>query len=70
MKKLSLIIPCYNEEKTLQTIVEKASALGNSILLELIIVDDCSKDNSFQVAQQLLRQYPDIVRVVRHERNM
>ena len=52
--KLSLIIPCYNEEKTLRQIVERVLQLRKDWLsLELLIVDDCSKDSSLQVAQQL-----------------
>ena len=52
--KLSLIIPCYNEEKTLRAIVERVLELRKDWLeLELVIVDDCSKDASWNVAQDL-----------------
>ncbi len=60
-KKLSLIIPCYNEEKTLRTCVNSViAALHEFIQLEIIIVDDCSKDTSLAIAQALQTQYPYI----------
>lgn len=58
MKKLSLIMPCYNEEKSLPAIVNRVSILKNRLLkqhidLELVIVDDASSDNSLSVIQHL-----------------
>ena len=68
-EKLSLVIPCYNEEKTLRSIVEQVLLLRNrSVDLELVIVDDCSRDNSLEVARQLGNEYPGI-KVVHHEKN-
>jgi dolichol-phosphate mannosyltransferase len=40
----------------------------DDLKLELVIVDDCSQDNSFMVAQELARRHPEI-RVVRQEKN-
>ncbi|HNZ67518.1 MAG TPA: glycosyltransferase, partial [Planctomycetota bacterium] len=59
MTTLSLVIPCYNEENTLRNIVERVLKLqSDDLQLEIIIVDDCSKDNSFQEAQKLQQEYP------------
>jgi glycosyltransferase involved in cell wall biosynthesis len=67
---LSLVIPCYNEEKTLETCVEKVLAIKDETLdLELIIVDDCSKDGSLAISQALSDRIPGLV-VLRHEKNM
>ena len=52
--KLSVIIPCYNEEKTIGKIislVQSASALG--MTKEIIVVDDASTDNSAEVLKSL-----------------
>jgi glycosyltransferase involved in cell wall biosynthesis len=69
MDKLSLIIPCYNEENTLIDCVKRTLELKDSNLgLELIIVDDFSKDNSLNLAYQLQSQYPEVI-VVKHEIN-
>ena len=68
--KLSLLIPVYNEEKTLDTIFDKVFGIGKSPLideLEVIAVDDCSKDNSLDI----LNKYADSgrIRLFRHEKN-
>lgn len=68
-KKLSIIIPCYNEQSTLANCVERViTALDDFIQLEIIIVDDCSKDDSYQIAQQQASQYP-CIRVSKHAVN-
>jgi glycosyltransferase involved in cell wall biosynthesis len=67
--KLSVVIPCYNEEKTLAACVDSVLAIQDETLeLELIVVDDCSKDRSLEVAQQLAARVPGM-RVLHHERN-
>ena len=49
---LSLIVPCFNEELTLTNCIKRVFALKSETLhLEIIIVDDCSKDKSLEVAQ-------------------
>jgi dolichol-phosphate mannosyltransferase len=66
---LSLVIPCYNEERTLEACVEKVLAIADDTLaLELVIVDDCSKDASLAVARRLADRIPGIV-VLHHEKN-
>ena len=68
--KLSLVIPCYNEENTLEQIVEYVLDLKSETLdLELVIVDDCSKDKSLEKAEALKKKYPDIIQIARHEVN-
>ena len=54
--KLSILIPVYNEEKTLETIFPKVFELEKSPLideLEIIAVDDCSKDNSLNLLKNM-----------------
>ena len=43
--KLSIIIPCYNEEFTIKEIIEKIN-LQSDISKEIIVVDDCSTDKT------------------------
>lgn len=58
---LSLVIPAKNEEKTLQSIVEKVVAsLGDVVTFEIIIVNDGSTDSTAQVAESLSRKYENI----------
>jgi glycosyltransferase involved in cell wall biosynthesis len=63
---LSVVIPAYNEEATLATIVKKVAAIAN--LLEIIIVDDCSSDRTEEIARKLANDYPQ-VRVACHPKN-
>jgi dolichol-phosphate mannosyltransferase len=59
---LSVVIPCYNEELTLADCVASVLAIADETLrLELIIVDDCSKDRSLEVARGLAARHPGIV---------
>lgn len=68
--KLSLVIPCYNEQKTLKACVSRCLELINhDISLELIIVDDCSTDGSAAIGERLAETHPEIL-FLRHERNM
>jgi glycosyltransferase involved in cell wall biosynthesis len=63
---LSVVVPAYNEENTLATVIRKLTQLPN--LREVIIVDDCSKDKTPEIAQRLSGECPQ-VRVVRHAVN-
>jgi glycosyltransferase involved in cell wall biosynthesis len=66
---LSLIVPCYNEELTLTHCIERVLALRSEQLkLEIIIVDDCSKDRSLEVARRLEQQHSE-VKVLHHKVN-
>jgi dolichol-phosphate mannosyltransferase len=68
-KTLSLIIPCYNEGQTLAQCVKRVLAIATDDLkLELIIVDDCSSDDSLLVAHKLAKYHPEI-EVLQHKNN-
>ena len=57
-KKVSIVIPVYNEEKTIESIIKKvisADVLGME--KEIVCVNDCSSDNSKEVLQKLAPQY-------------
>lgn len=67
--KLTVVIPCYNEERTLSKCVERVLNIADKNLsLELIIVDDYSTDKSYAIALELGKNHPEIT-VLRHERN-
>ncbi len=69
MHKLSVVIPCYNEKDTLAAVVSEVLALKSSELaIEVVIVDDCSKDESLQIARQIEQQEP-AVKVLSHAVN-
>lgn len=63
------MIPCYNEEKTIQDCVNTVLKIADENLsLELIIVDDCSTDNSYSIVQDLEKKHSEI-KVIHHEKN-
>ena len=53
--ELSLVIPCHNEEKNLQPLLTAIHATLDPLALsyEVVITDDCSTDNSWNVLKQL-----------------
>jgi glycosyltransferase involved in cell wall biosynthesis len=51
--KLSIIIPCYNEESTILKIIEKINSL-NDYHKEIIVIDDFSTDKSLEILEKLL----------------
>jgi glycosyltransferase involved in cell wall biosynthesis len=53
MKKLSVLMPVYNESRTLRTIVSRVLASPVELEIELVCVDDCSTDNSLEVLKEL-----------------
>src|SRR5262249_1737560 len=52
--KLSLIIPCYNEEKNLPLLIERLKSIMSREDVEVILVDNGSTDGSSQVLSKLL----------------
>src|SRR4051812_44648818 len=54
IKRLSIIIPAYNEENTIGTVLDKINEvkLISNIEKEVIVVNDCSKDSTEQAIQE------------------
>lgn len=64
--RLSVVIPCYNEEKTIRTIVDAVRASPYESK-EIIVVDDCSKDNTRAILKSEI--VPLVDQVLYHEVN-
>jgi glycosyltransferase involved in cell wall biosynthesis len=65
--KLSIIIPCYNESKTINEIVKRIRAAG-LVEYEIIIVDDASKDGTRDILEKDIR--PIVDKIIYHPKNM
>lgn len=63
---LSVVMPAYNEEKTIAEIVGRVLEIPH--LLELIIVDDCSQDGTAAIVQEIGKQN-SLLRYVRQTQN-
>ena len=69
MPVLTVVTPFYNEQRTLRASLERVLAIADADLtIEIVIVDDCSKDGSLAIAEQLVAEYP-VIRLFRHEVN-
>lgn len=68
---LSILIPLYNEEEFIALVIERVlrAPLPEGMGREVIVVDDGSTDGSAEVAEGFAVRYPDVVRLLRHERN-
>lgn len=60
-QKVVVVLPAYNADKTLQITYEE---IDRQIVDDIILVDDCSKDNTVAVAQHIGIHY-----IIRHEKN-
>lgn len=72
MKKLSIIIPVFNEEKTISTILDKVLTAGiiEDVEKEIILVDDGSKDGTSQLIQSFINNHPGTnIKFLKHPRN-
>ncbi len=61
MAKLSIIIPAYNEEATIRTILDsvRTVALPEDIQRELVVVNDCSSDRTAEIVRSYISEHPD-----------
>ena len=65
-KILSVVIPAYNEEATLADVVSRVLAVQH--LHEIVIVDDCSRDRTGIIADELAREH-GAIKVAHHPEN-
>ena len=70
--KLSIVIPAYNEGRTIHLILEKVKyvVLDGGIEKEVILVNDCSTDNTEEAINQYQLNNPELaIRYYKHEKN-
>lgn len=73
MKKLSIVIPAFNEEKTIHLILQKILKveLIENLEKEIVIVDDCSRDNTKEFIQSFIEvNNAHEIKLFAHEKNM
>jgi len=72
ISKLSIVIPAYNEGKTIHFILNKVKAVNliNNISKEVIIVNDCSSDDTETAIQNYISENPGLnIQYFKHEIN-
>jgi len=67
--KLSIIIPAFNEERTIEELIKKVDAvlLANNIEKEIIVVDDGSADNTLNILENLKNKHKFVL--AKHQKN-
>lgn len=71
-RTLSIIIPVYNEEHTIQKILHKIrnTSLISNLEKEIILVNDCSKDKTEDQIHDFINQHPDLrIKYEKHQVN-
>jgi len=72
LSKLSIIVPAYNEGKTIHLILDRINAvqLINDVKKEVIIVNDCSKDNTDEAIKNYQQAHAELnITYLKHEIN-
>ena len=65
MKLLTVTVPCYNSQDYMEKCIDSLLQGGEKV--EIIIIDDGSKDRTGAIADAYAQQYPSIVKVVHQE---
>jgi glycosyltransferase involved in cell wall biosynthesis len=60
--QLSIIIPAYNEERTIGSVLDKIRdvRLLSRVEKEIIIIDDCSKDQTASIVESFIKCHPEL----------
>lgn len=64
MKKISFVIPCYRSESTLGSVIEEIQdkmRTLNEFKFEIVLINDCSPDNTFGVISSYVEKYENII---------
>lgn len=68
MAKVSIIIPVYNSEKYLNGCVDSLLSQTHDDI-EIILIDDCSKDNSYEIMRRIKDNNPRRVKIIKNKVN-
>lgn len=70
-KRVSIIVPCYNSgrwlERCVQSFVDQTMEWS---LIEIIMVDDCSEDDTWEVMCHIEKQYPELVMIIKSDEHI
>lgn len=71
MTSVSFVIPAYNEEGAIKDVAAQALTVLRDVAAdyELLILDDASKDRTWEILQEIQKGDPQHVKILRHEKN-
>lgn len=68
--KVSVVVLTYNHEKYIKRALESILNQKTNFSYEILIGDDCSTDNSWNILKEYKKQYPEIIRIFQAKYNM
>lgn len=60
---LSIVVPCFNAEKEIANTIKNLLKSNYKGLKKIIVVDDCSTDNSYNIIKKFAKKYPQVMAV-------
>jgi glycosyltransferase involved in cell wall biosynthesis len=70
MIKVSVCVVTYNHEKFIAQTLDSILMQQTTFPFEIIVGDDCSKDNTVQILKEYQQKYPDQIRLILHDKNL
>jgi glycosyltransferase involved in cell wall biosynthesis len=67
---ISVLIITYNQQNVIGRAIESVLCQKNYGLKEIVVCDDCSKDNNWEIVNKYASQYPDIIRAYQNNPNL
>ena len=65
MKLISFVVPCYNSEAYMEKCINSLIPGGDDV--EIIIINDGSKDRTGEIADRFASKYPSLIKVIHQE---
>ncbi len=66
---VSVIMTAFNHEKYIREAIESVLA-QKDVDMEIFMSDDCSNDSTFHIMEEYAKRYPDIIKLVKNEKNL
>jgi glycosyltransferase involved in cell wall biosynthesis len=69
--KLSVLVPVYNEKLWVKECIKRvlAQPVSGVTALEIILVDDASTDGTDRILEDIKKEHPSIIKLIKHEKN-
>lgn len=72
MDKLYIVIPAYNEEEMITTVIDQWHQVAVSVGPEsrLVVIDDGSKDHTYEIIKNCEKKYPQLIALTKENEDM
>ncbi|MCL5018292.1 MAG: glycosyltransferase family 2 protein [Candidatus Pacearchaeota archaeon] len=66
---VSFVVPAYNEGKTIGDTIEHIFGIDYKKIIQVIVVNDCSTDNTREIVEEMQKKYPNLI-LINNEKNL